>query len=61
MATDNIKLFGKWSYQDLTLGDITLEDFVAVNKGAFARPRATPQQACATGGCTTAHPTSVPA
>ena len=25
-----IKLFGKWTYKDLSIGDITLEDFIAI-------------------------------
>lgn len=28
-ATD-IKLFGKWSYEGVSLGDISLEDFIAI-------------------------------
>jgi hypothetical protein len=27
-----IKLFGKWSYKELNIGDITLEDFIAIKE-----------------------------
>ena len=26
----DIKLFGKWTYKELNIGDITLEDFIAI-------------------------------
>eukprot|EP01023_Acetabularia_acetabulum_P047220 TRINITY_DN4964_c0_g2_i1.p2 TRINITY_DN4964_c0_g2~~TRINITY_DN4964_c0_g2_i1.p2 ORF type:complete len:236 (+),score=51.58 TRINITY_DN4964_c0_g2_i1:112-819(+) len=32
----DIKLFGKWTYEDVTVTDISLEDYIAVKKESFA-------------------------
>merc|ERR1711906_73212 len=35
MAANEVKLFGKWSFQDVEVNDISLEDYIAV-KPKFA-------------------------
>lgn len=34
IATDEIKLFQKWDFQDIEIGDISLEDFIAAKSNA---------------------------
>ena len=30
MAANEIKLFGKWAYEGVTVGDLSVEDFIAL-------------------------------
>jgi len=32
MAAAEIKLFGKWSFEDIEVNDISLEDYIAVKR-----------------------------
>ncbi len=34
MAATTVKLFNKWSFEDVTVADLSLKDYIAVDKQA---------------------------